>query len=101
MDYFRTPEFVKANPSVEQTTLADFLPEFLPEFIRGDALAGSGASTVFTGVRPFKMYYNSTDDIFQVQFSLPGRGTLSEAIVLDPRLIGKQYIAAHNAASAD
>ncbi len=101
MDYFRTPEFIKANPFVDQTSVTDFLPEFLPEFLRGDALAGSGASTTFTGVRPFKMYYNSTDDVFQVQFSLPGRGSFSEAIVLDPRLIGKQYIAAHNAAAAE
>ncbi len=101
MDYFRSPAFVEEYPFVNETTFRDFLPDFTPDSIQGSALAGSGLSTTFTGVRPFKMYYNSVDDVLQVQFSLPGSGSFSEAIVLDPALIGREYINNHNAAAAE
>lgn len=111
MDFFRTPEFREQFPFVDDTVFRDFLPDFIPDEInlplvgavpiQGEAMAGSGLSTSFTGVRPFKMYFDDHTKTFQVQFALPGRGSFSEAIVLDARGMGQWYMNRHNAAASN
>jgi hypothetical protein len=94
MDHFRTPEFRERYGFVDDTTFRESLPTWLggaPE---------TQLQTLWTGVRPFQTYWDSGSKSLVVQFALPGGG-YSDAIALDTRKIGQQYIKKHTANAAD
>lgn len=107
MDFFRTDEFREQFPFAEQTSFQEGLPVWVPESVsllgleiplRGEAGTPSDqAQTLWTGVRPFQTFY--TGGQWQVIFSLPSGG-YSDAITLNPRQIGQEYIKRHTAKAA-
>lgn len=101
MDHFRSPGFKEQYPFVDDTQFNESLPTWLPEIIRGQAgTPEEQVHTWVTGVRPFQTYYDQASDQFIVQFNLPSGGS-SDAIALDAKTIGQNYMRRHTAAAAE